>query len=295
MFQDIISRPKWCTCVLKKTTTFILMTMCCLCANADDITLDDALRNTYASCVGIDDTLHDIKVKAGINTAITAVGTVAGGGALIVGIKKARMNKLNDIEDKYNTENMPSTGNNITITVQPGFKPNLKSKKKKLGNWRTGLLAANVATNVAGAAIAGTNKVGRTLEENINGCKSSVQALRNAIVIATAKGEDVSEAKEIASACGEFEYIDLGKINNRAKGAEIFSIAGGGVGAAGVATSVVANKSSGEKEKKLDTASNVLAGGATVLTGTATVFNALQITTIKKVVSVAQKCESSLK
>ena len=61
-------------------------------------------------------------------------------------------------------------------------------------------------------------------------------------------------------------------------------------------TSAVANKSTNlEQEKKLDTASNILAGGATVLTGTATVFNAMQISTIKKMAEIAQQCENLLK
>lgn len=275
-------------CILGFTT--------CFGAYAQDAELDNALRETYANCVGIDEALHDMKVKAGINTAVTGVGTVAGVAALIVGIKKAHlMDKLPSIEDKYLDQFPQQTSDDLNITKNPNFKPNLKSKRKKLGNWRTGLLAVNTTTNVAGAAIAGTNKIKKTLEEQIDNCKSSVKNLKNAATRAKFNGEDVTEATEIVSACSEFEYIDIKKINNRAKGAEISSIIGAGTGVAGTITSAVANKSSDEKEKKLDTASNVLAGGATVATGTATVFNATQIAQIKKVVDIAQKCEGLLK
>lgn len=283
---------------MQKITAFlILSTLSCFCANAQDIDLDNALRETYINCVGIDESMHDMKVKAGINTAVTGVGTVAGGAALVVGlIKKAHlMNKLSGIEDKYLDQYPRQNSDDLNITKNPNFKPNLKSKRKKLGNWRTGLLAVNTATNIAGTAIAGTNKVDKTLAEQIDNCKSSVKLLKNEITRAKFDGVDVSEANEIASACNEFEYIDLSKIDNHAKGAEISSIVGGTAGAVGIITSAVANKSSGEKEKKLDTASNVLTGGATVFSGTATVFNATQIAAIKKVVDVAQKCESLLK
>ena len=74
---------------MKSKVSFCILAMItCFGANAQDIELDNALRETYVNCVGIDDALHDMKVKAGINTAVTGVGTVAGGAALIVGIKK---------------------------------------------------------------------------------------------------------------------------------------------------------------------------------------------------------------
>ena len=49
------------------------------------------------------------------------------------------------------------------------------------------------------------------------------------------------------------------------------------------------------KEKNLNTASNVLAGASTVASAMATVFNATQISAIKKAASVAEKCTRVLK
>lgn len=71
---------------------FLLVFSICLLSravNADILSLDDALRATYNACVGIDDKLADLKKMAGINTAITGVGTGLGVGATIVGISKA--------------------------------------------------------------------------------------------------------------------------------------------------------------------------------------------------------------
>ena len=56
------------------------------------------------------------------------------------------------------------------------------------------------------------------------------------------------------------------------------------------------NSESGKKkEKNLNTASNILAGGTTVASGVATVFNATQIKAIKRAASVADECEGALR
>ena len=173
-----------------------------------------------------------------------------------------------------------------------------------MGNWRTGLVAGGTATNVAGAIIAGKNKVDFDLQSQIDACRKSVKNLRDSIMQARIIGADVSEANEIASACGEYDYVDVSKINNRAKGAMISSVVGATTGAAGTVTSAVANSditrndnsdAGKQKEKNLNTASNVLAGTTAVASATATVFNATQISAIKKVATVAEQCTRVLK
>ena len=68
-------------------------------AVADVLPLDDALRATYTACIGIDDSLSDLKTMAGINTAVTAVGTGLGAGATVVGIVKVNKDaKAEEIE-----------------------------------------------------------------------------------------------------------------------------------------------------------------------------------------------------
>ena len=50
-----------------------------------------------------------------------------------------------------------------------------------------------------------------------------------------------------------------------------------------------------DKEKNLNTAANVLAGGTTVASGVAVVFNATQIAAIKRASETADQCEGALK
>ena len=295
-------------------------------ASANILPLDDALRAAYTACVGIDDELSDLKTMAGINTAITSVGTATGVGATVTGLVKAdkdkqieiKLEKMREIEQKNpdlqstdaewdNFESgLTSELANAKIEVEKyqAEIEKLNKQSKKLGNWRTGLMAGATATNVAGAIIAGTNKVDGNLKTQIDNCISSVKTLQNSIMQARINGEDVSEAQSIASACGEYEYVDVSKINNRAKGAMISSAVGAATGLAGTITSATANSNkirdaqgdaAQQKEKNLNTASNVLAGATTVASATATVFNATQISAIKKVAAVAEKCTGVLK
>ncbi|MBR3930617.1 MAG: hypothetical protein IKJ62_03490 [Alphaproteobacteria bacterium] len=290
------------------------------------LSLNDALRATYTACVGIDDELADLKTMAGINTAITSVGTATGVGATVTGLVKAdkdkqieiKLEKLREIEQKNpdlqstdaewdNFESGLKTelaNAKIEVEKYQAEIEKLNQQSKKLGNWRTGLMAGATATNAAGAIIAGTNKVDADLQTQINNCISSVASLRNSMMQARINGEDVSEAETIASACGEYEYVDVSKINNRAKGAFVSSTVGAATGLAGTITSASANSNkireaqgdaAQQKEKNLNTASNVLAGATTVASATATVFNATQISAIKKVAAVAEKCTGVLK
>lgn len=295
-------------------------------APANVLPLDDALRATYTACIGIDDELSDLKTMAGINTAITSVGTAAGVGATVTGLVKAdkdkqieiKLEKLREIEQKNpNLQSTDAEWDNfesglttelanakIEVEKYQAEIEKLNQQSKKLGNWRTGLIVGATATNVAGAIIAGTNKVDADLKTQIDNCISSVKTLQNSIMQARMDGTDVSEAESIASACGEYEYVDVSKINNRAKGAMISSTVGAATGLTGTITSATANSNkirnaqgdvAQQKEKNLNTASNVLAGTTAVASGVATVFNATQISAIKKVAAVAEKCTEVLK
>lgn len=298
-------------------------------AMAEVLPLYDALRATYTACVGIDDELAGLKTMAGINTAVTAVGTAAGVGATVTGIVKAskdkqieqlEMERLKKIVDS-GINNKVSNGNveDNLLALQNYYEihkndtpasdidteiDKLTEQSKKLGNWRTGLLAGSTATNVAGAVIAGTNKVSVGLREQINSCISAVDDLQQSMMQARLNGEDISEAQSIVDVCSEYKYVDISKIDDRAKGAMISSVVGATTGLAGTITSATANtnktrndntEAGKQKEKNLNTASNVLAGVTTAASATATVFNATQISAIKKVAEVAEKCTGVLK
>ena len=295
-------------------------------AKADVLSLNDALRATYTACVGIDDSLADLKKMAGINTAITGVGTAVNTGATVVGLVKASKDKkaeelekliqeLSKMEDDKETptddqiadfsrefdQSFEAAKSAKTLTEELD---KLNKQSKALGNWRTGLLAGGTATNVAGAIIAGNNKVDDELQAHIDSCKKAVDELQRSMMQARMDGEDISEAQGIVNACKEYNYVDISSINKRGKGAMISSVVGATTGLAGTVTSVVANTDKTrndntdvgkQKEKNLNTASNVIASASTVASATATVFNATQISAIKKVATVAQKCTEVLK
>ena len=298
-------------------------------AYADALSLDDALRATYTACVGIDDALFDLKKMAGINTAITGVGTGLGAGATVAGIVKYStdqeaeqyeklLEELREIQAKSEASD-PTTAEaeafkkEFQLSYESAVKDmekyqaeldRLNKKSKSLGNWRTGLLAGNTATNVAGAIIANKNRVDDNLQSQIDSCRLAVKNLSSAIVQARIAGQDVSEAKNIHDVCREFDFVDISKINTRGKGATISSIVGATTGLTGTVTSIAANTDATrndntdagkQKEKNLNMASNILAGASTAASATATVFNASQIKAIKDVASVAAKCSEVLR
>ncbi len=297
-------------------------------AHADMLSLDDALRATYTACVDIDDNLHDLKVLAGINTAVTAVGTVAGIGATTVGFIKANKDKLIEklelerlkkieesgkntgvrnasvdevlaVADSYFNENQSDDLTDVETEIEK-----LTKQSKNLGNWRTGLLATNTATNIAGVAISASTIKKDDYQGQIDACISATKALNAAIMQARMNGENVAEAENIYNACTEYEYVDITPIIKRGTGALISSGIGAATGLAGTVVSGVANSdktrndnsdAGKKKEKNLNTAANVLSVGATAASVSATVFNATQIAAIKKVAAVSEKCTGVLK
>lgn len=293
------------------------------------VSLDDALRATYTACVGIDEQLTDLKKMAGINTAVTSVGVAAGLGATVTGFVKASKDKqiaeiekliaeIDDMQKKQNADDLTDEDKNLFLmNFAQGYnsavsnlenyqsdKDKLTKQSKNLGNWRTGLLAGSTTTNIAGAVIAGTNKADADLQTQINNCRMAVDNLRGSMIQARIDGIDISEAESIVAACGEYDYVDLSPINKRGRGAMISSTVGAATGLAGTITSAVANTNKTreddtdlgkQKEKNLNTAANILSVGTTAASATATVFNASQISAIKKVAAVAEKCTGVLK
>lgn len=296
---------------------------------AEVLDLNTALQNIYRACAEIDDNLHDLKVLAGVNTGITAVGTGLGVGAAATGFVKANKDKeiekleallkeMEELSSQYSgsepdaaqrsaflTEfnNTYNTAIKDKATAQQQI-DDLTKQSKNLGNWRTGLLAGNTATNIAGAVIASKTINKDDIQGQIDACISATKDLSNAIMQARMNGENVEEAQSIYKACREYEYVDITPINKRGKGAMISSSIGAGLGGIGTITSGMANSdkirndntdAGKKKEKDLNTTSNVLAVGATAASATATVFNATQIAAIKKVAKVSESCTGVLK
>ena len=295
---------------------------------AEILDIDIALNNTRAACSGISEKLSPLKKMAGINTGITGAGTAINTGATVVGIVKASKDKqaekleellakLQEINDKaekdpISSEDAKAFLNDFEVELAKESKnkaeyeselQKLNKQSKNLGNWRTGLMAGGTVTNVAGAVIAGNNRVDKGLQEMIDDCNVAVRNLRDSMMQARIDGRSTKNAENIISACGEYGTADLSKIDNRATGAMWSSIVGATTGAVGTVTSATANSdktrddntdAGKQKEKNLNTASNVLAGASTLASGAATVFNATQISAIKKVSTIADNCEREL-
>jgi hypothetical protein len=288
---------------------------------ADEVELDSALLRAIQNCSGISTEFDKMKTMAGINTAVTGVGTLAGGGAIYAGFSKQSVDKIAEeiaskLQDEKSIEQMSDAELLRLLGKMAEYEQARKSlenrldqltdKSKKLGNWRTGLMAGNTATNIAGAIIAGNNKASSDLRGAIDDCRAAVKDLSSARMQARMDGADADKlaaAEAIIAECGKWEYTDTSKIDSRAKGAMWSSVAGAGMGAAGTITSAIANtdKTRGDntdqgkaKEMNLNTASNVLAIGATGASLSATIFNATQIAAIKKASAVADNCERAL-
>ena len=297
-------------------------------AYGDAASLNTQIIKTRTVCSGISNAMADLKKMAGINTAVTAVGTVAGGVALGTGIAKASADKKADELDEIIAELdaagaieiktddqlygvladlFEETGTEEGKEVAESLRAErdaLVKESKTLGHIRTGMLAGATVTNTAGAIIAGNNKVDDDLQTRIDNCKTEVNELQNVMMQARLDGEDISTAQQIVNACKEYYYIDISPINKQAKGAMVSSIVGATTGLVGTVTSAMANadttrndnsEAGKQKEKNLNTASNVLAGTSTVSSGVATVFNATQISSIKRAATTADKCEEALK
>lgn len=292
-------------------------------ANTD---LTAAIENVRTACGNISAELSDMKKMAGITTAVTGVGTVAGGVALGTGLAKANVDKeIAELEQQLakldadrnlqtitiSATNLQNELNQYQASIQTLSKSELQEQKseaeqksKKLGNIRTGTMAAATATNIAGAVMSGTNRVKGDLKQQIDECLMSVKTLSNvrmqARIDGSATDTDLARAENIIRACDAWTTVDISSINKRSTGATVSAGIGAGLGLTGTITSASANSKDvrdgdADKEKKLNAAANVLAGGTTAAGLSATIFNATQISAIKRAATVADECEGALK
>ena len=294
--------------------------------------LNAALSAARESCVGISEELNQMKTMAGIGTAVSAAGTVAGGAAVATGVMKAKVDEQNkkdisiqaawakftggtkielseDVKQLFlkDMEDWAAQNSKLAKELQDMRQNSaLGQKSEKLGDVRTGALAAATLTNTAGAVVGGMNmkKAKGTLTERVAECLASVKELSNVYgqlrVTGGATPVELDKVNNIISACDEWSTVDLSKIDTRATGATVSSAAGAAFGLAGTVTSAMSNTdkmrySGTQKEENLNKASNALAGTATVASTTATIFNATQLSALKRASTVADACEGALK
>lgn len=281
-----------------------------------------AIADTRDYCVGISDNVKKLQIMAGVNTAVSGIGTVAAGGALYAGIQKTKMDKLaEDIEKamervnemgdaeffhllgkiaEWNAE-LNSTKNDNELLQKALDDTNAKSER--LGNWRTGLLAGNTAANIGGIIISHKNKNdGAEISDLISGCVDAVKRLRDVSMQALIDGADAGtlvQAQEITEKCGRYSTKDADGIPKWQDVAKWSSIAGIATGSVGVATSIAANIKSENTENKdlkkgLNATSNILAGASMVAGGVSVGFNIATLARINRILTTAEECEKQL-
>ncbi len=275
-------------------------------------------------CSGISDEISKVSNISKINTAVTGVGTIAAGGALVAGIKKSQEEEEIDklvaeiceaggctAEGVESMSNEDFFNNVIQPMAEIAELQERLEKSKKLGNWRTGLMAGTIGTNVASAIISGVNRDQSELIQHIEACNTAIQSANDisrqlkAESINPMENPIVKKLSNVNTWCSNIDIVDIEKIEKRMTGVMGTSIAGAVIGVAGTATSAAANSdkymdkqnrmelSEQDKKKKdnLNTTANVMAG-ANVATGLVeTGLNISLITLTKKLIKQAEQCE----
>ncbi|MCR4918181.1 MAG: hypothetical protein K5912_04565, partial [Alphaproteobacteria bacterium] len=173
-----------------------------------------------------------------------------------------------------------------------------QSKAKKMGDLRTGLMAGNTATAVAGTVVSSKNKKGaESIVDMIQQCLDTIKNNEQKIGQAKIDCEKNQYEKldEAVSYCKKLSTENMEKVSKQNKTSAIISGLNIGTGTAGTITSAFANKKEyDDKNKKLNTMANVFAGTSALASGVSTVFNAATLKSINNNLQVAISCEEAL-
>ena len=305
--------------------------------DADDSAALERLYDLYQTvqhfCGGISDRISSVSGVSKVNTAVTAVGTVAAGGALAFGIAKAQTDEYieklqkqicdrggcnpDEIDQMSDDEFVTNVAYPLTKAIEADME--LKrlqdeqaaeiEKSKRQGKWRTGLMVGSFGTNVASAIIAGLNRNQSDLIQQITACNAAVNKLSAARSAAIKSGIDpienpiLGEFNDTIQTCGTLDVTDVEKIEKRMTVVMGTSIGGAVISAIGAGTSIAANTDSvrnddtaagKQHEKNLNTAANVSAGLATATGAVGTGFNISLISLTRKLLKSAEQCEDTL-
>ena len=249
--------------------------------------LNARLDEARSVCSGISGALNTIYGLDVATTAVSAVGTATAGGALAVGLIKNN-DKMIKGEDPEKT-------------------------KKAMGHARTGLMAASVATSGVslGTSAAASVNAGKVAEK-MKQCNRVVGEIRTVsgkvrALVADYKEETSNDftagnatiiaADNISGACKGFDIAGINAIKNSMTASAVISGIGTGTAIAGTTTSAIANsgKVEGDKQKKLDLTSNIMAGITTGTSLTTTAVSGAVIGKVKAAIAVAKNCEAALK
>ena len=314
------------------TLLFVILVMPAMAAETNEDVIrrgaEQIFEATRIACSGISDEIARVANISKANTAVTAVGTVAAGGALVAGVKKSQeeeeIEKLIDkicqaggcTADGVSAMSNETFFNNVLQPMAEIIELQERIKKsKQLGNWRTGLMAGTIGTNLASAIMSGLNINQSDLVQHISACNEMIKSIPDIEMQLKKAGINPNEypiVKQLSSVntwCNQIDTKDIEKIEKRMKGVMGTSIAGTAIGVVGVGTSAAANsdkymdqdnkmKLSEEDKKKehaLNTTANIMAG-ANVATGAVeTGLNISLITLTKRLVESAGRCENIFK
>ena len=285
---------------------------------------EQAFEASRVVCSGISDEIAKIANMSKANTAVSAVGTVAASGSLAAGIKKSETESEIDTIIKEMCENGGCTPQGVEAMSNEDFFKNVIdpmsriaelqekiNQSKKAGDWRTGLMAGTIGTNLASAIISGLNINQTELQQRVTACNESIKIA--ATVESRLKTAGVNpienpvlgKLENLKTWCAQIDINDIEKIEKRMKGVLGTSVAGTVFGAVGTGTSAAANSDKymdftnkvglsdeeKKKEKNLNLTANVMAG-ANIATGVVeTGLNISLITLTKKLITNADRCE----
>lgn len=288
------------------------------------------IEATRVTCSGISDEIASVANISKVNTAVTGVGTAAAAGALVAGVKKSYVDEEIDKLIAQICDNGGCTPDGVDAMSDEEFYTNVMmpmaeiaeldelrnqmDKAKKLGNWRTGLMAGTVGTNLASAIISGLNKDQSDLIQHVSACNEMLKAIPEIEVKMKMAGVNpgnnpvMKQIKDIRDWCMPIDVKSVKKIEDRMKVVMGTSIAGTAIGVAGTVTSAMANsdkytnvesklnltETEKKKEKALNTTANVMAGANVVTGAVETGFNISLITLTKKLIEQAERCEKVL-
>ena len=270
--------------------------------------LQAKISDTQSSCSGIKSSLDTIFGLSVATTVSSGLGTVAAGGALAVGIVKAKTDKkIDDLQKLSNDEFYEYVASLVGVNDRAELEK-LEKKSKTLGNVRTGLMAgATVTSAVSTGTSIGATVNAEKLAKKMSDCNEAVRQLKLAISIAEAEEveeEKLANAREITSACTGFDKDNINTLKTQMTASAIVSGIGTATAGAGTITSAMANskkvreddsEKGRKKEKGLNLASNILAGVTMGTSATSTVLSATAISKAKKDSKMAEECEAVLK
>lgn len=286
---------------------------------------EQAYQLTATVCSGIADEISDISGISIANTVVTGVGAVAGGGALYAGLKKNTVDKRIEELSKMICEKGGCDPKTVESMTEQEFLENVLGpmaemaalmelkdgirESRKLGNWRTGLLAGASATHIASAIMSGINVNQSELYQHVLACNNAINELEKIKHRIQAVGMNPKQMPTYIKIdraifnCKLIDMNDVKKIEEREKWVLGSSIVGGTSAIAGTVTSAMANsdgvrnkndEAGKKKEKNLNNASNVLAGVSTVGSLVSTGFNVSLIDLTKNMMKTAKYCEETL-